>query len=117
MKTSRAITSSFSWSFISGPTGRPALDSWEASASTRAFGTGLPLTTATFCANAGSATHREAAASAARRCFFMGVVPLGVERKAIRKRYASRRFDGQRMHAAVQKIAQRIIHKAMPAQP
>src|SRR4051812_28006103 len=113
MKISRAITSSFSWPCISGPTGRPALDSCAASMSTRALGTGLPLTIATFCAATGRAMPTMAAATAVRRTFFMGFA-LETDSES-----GWGALDRQSMDptVAVDIVAQGIIHKAVAGHP
>src|SRR3954468_17337478 len=109
MKISRAMTSSFSWPCISGVTGRPALASCEASMSTRALGTGLPLTMATFWAATGRAMPRMAAATAVRRTFFMG---LAFETKS-ESGWGALDRQGMDPTVAVDIVAQGIIHKAM----
>src|SRR4051812_21838531 len=109
MNTSRATTSSFSMPSISGVTGRPLFWICALSRSTRALGTGLPLTMATFCAAAGRAAANVAAATAAMRSCFIG------GRKRVR--VGSGCLDGEGVYAALHEIAQGIIHKAMLRDP
>ncbi|MCY1548696.1 hypothetical protein D9M68_848210 [compost metagenome] len=71
MKISRSTTSSFSWARTSSVTGRPDAATCLASTSTRAVGTALPLTMATFCAAAQGAAARRTAAVRADRENFM----------------------------------------------
>src|SRR5438105_3015163 len=108
MKTSRAITSCLIWSCISGGTGRPARCSCDTSASTRALGTGLPLTIAMFWAEAGRVRPNVAAAIAAMRKCFMTEVPKGVTADVPK---GSDDLDGQRVQAARGEFPERIIHK------
>ena len=78
MKISRVITSCLSCSRTASLTAWPLAVTCLASASTRAIGTPLPLTMATFWADAqGAATSRAAAVSAVKENFMLF---LGKER-------------------------------------
>jgi hypothetical protein len=81
MKTSRAMTSSLIILSISGATGWPLASIWAFRALTRAMGTALPLTMATFWAEADrAAAPRTAAATMRASCFCFMLIRVVIEK-------------------------------------